>query len=84
MAYLRSIVGNHVRQYHYIFKTQIDPTKEIDTGKPRDLDPAFRVAASQGIDRVFSELDISFILLDVDSVKAREQVLQKAMSLLTR
>jgi len=55
MSYLRSIVGNHVHQYNYIFKTQIDPSKVIDTDKPRDVDPAFRMSAAQGIDHDFSE-----------------------------
>lgn len=66
-CYLIDLVKHHSKTYNVIFKTVLDSSMPIGTNKPRDHDPEFRFLASSGIDKVFSELEIPFLPLGIDT-----------------
>jgi hypothetical protein len=82
MNYLRRLTSFHSATYAALFKTQIDRNMPIGENKPRDTDSAFRSLAANGIDRVFSELEIPASTLPTDGTAARQLMLGTIYSLL--
>jgi predicted ATPase len=82
MNYLQCLTSLHAKTYAALFNTIIDPNQPVGENKIRDTDLAFRKLAAEGIDQVFSELQIPVISLPVDHAKARQLVLDTILSLL--
>jgi hypothetical protein len=80
--YLRCLVKEHAGTYQRIFKTVIDDAKAIDSTKPRDMDPEFRLQVAVELDHLFDDLRIPFEALNTEPDAARDQILQSTMSLL--
>jgi predicted ATPase len=82
MNYLQHLTCLHASTYAALFKTKIDRKVPIGENKIRDTDIAFRKLAANGIDRVFSELEIPVNVLPMNGTAARQLVLGKIYSLL--
>ena len=80
-AYLRMLVRQHAATYGRIFKTTIDHRKPIDTNKIRDMDPIFRNEVDKALEQVFSQWEIPFESLNIDSGIACEQIMRQAATL---